>query len=49
MSIDYLAYIGISKVGTQRGCTILNYDDAGAIDFHTENYYQDKYLSLIHI
>lgn len=43
MSIDYLAYIGISKVGTQRGCTILNYDDAGAIDFHTENYYQDKY------
>lgn len=42
-SVDYLAYAGIYKIGSQRGCTILEYDAAGAIDFHQENYYQDKY------
>ena len=42
-SIDYLAYVGIYKQGTQRGCTILNYDQNGGLDFHQENYYQDKY------
>lgn len=42
-SIDYLAYVGIYKQGTQRGCTILDYDQNGGLDFHQENYYQDKY------
>lgn len=42
-SIDYLAYVGIYKQGTQRGCTILDYDKNGGLDFHQENYYQDKY------
>lgn len=44
-SIDYLAYIGISKVGTQRGCTVITYADDGSIEWHPESYYQDKYVS----
>lgn len=42
-SIDYLAYVGIYKIGSQRGCTIIDYGNHGDIDFHQENYYQDKY------
>lgn len=45
MSIDYLAYIGIYKLGTQRGCTVLNIDGNGGIEWNAENYYQDKYVS----
>lgn len=45
MSIDYLAYFGIMKLGTQRGCTLINYDKNGAISYNQENYYQDKYSS----
>ncbi len=45
MSIDYLAYSGISKVGTQRGCTVITFSPDGSFDCHAENYYQDKYLS----
>lgn len=45
MSIDYLAYIGISKIGSQRGCTVITYND-GEFDCVAENYYQDKYVSL---
>ena len=45
MSIDYLAYAGISKLGSQRGCTVINIDENGGIDFHPESYYQDKYVS----
>lgn len=42
-SIDYLAYSGISKFGTQRGCTnILSFQD-GNYTINQENYYQDKY------
>lgn len=44
-SIDYLAYVGISKLGSQRGCTIITYDENGDITFNMENYYQDKYVS----
>jgi len=46
MSIDYLAYSGIYKLGSQRGCGVLliNPDD-GALKAYHENYYQDKYLS----
>lgn len=44
-SIDYLAYIGISKLGSQRGCTVINIDENGGIEYGLENYYQDKYPS----
>ena len=44
-SIDYLAYVGISKLGTQRGCTVINIDENGGIEYGLENYYQDKYPS----
>ena len=44
-SIDYLAYSGISKLGSQRGCTVLNIDENGGIEYGLENYYQDKYPS----
>lgn len=42
-SIDYLAYSGISKFGTQRGCTIINASQDGNYTIKQENYYQDKY------
>ncbi|MBQ6931130.1 MAG: metallophosphoesterase [Clostridia bacterium] len=45
MSIDYLAYIGISKEGIQRGCTVINYAPDGEFEIIKENYYQDKYPS----
>lgn len=45
MSIDYLAYSGISKLGTQRGCTVLNASSDGKLISENQNYYQDKYLS----
>ena len=45
-SVDYLAYYGIYKLGSQRGCTIINIDENGNIDFHPESYYQDKYVSF---
>ena len=45
MSIDYLAYSGISRIGSQRGCGILNIDTEGNLTSKNENYYQDKYLS----
>lgn len=45
MSVDYLAYSGISKLGTQRGCKVLDISKDGSMTTHNENYYQDKYLS----
>ena len=45
MSIDYLAYIGISKEGSQRGCTIITYNPDGTFSCRAENYYQEKYIS----
>ena len=45
-SIDYLAYSGISELGSQRGCTVLNIDENGEAEYHLENYYQDKYASF---
>lgn len=45
-SIDYLAYPGISKIGSQRGCTVINIAKDGAISFAGESYYQDKYATL---
>lgn len=45
-SIDYLAYVGITKFGLQRGCTIINIHPDSSIENHLENYYQDKYKSV---
>ncbi len=44
MSIDYLAYRGIHKKGSQRGCTIITVSPDGSFDCYPENYYQDKYV-----
>lgn len=44
-SIDYLAYAGISKLGMQRGCTVIKIDGNGNATWNDENYYQDKYES----
>ncbi len=45
-SIDYLAYSGISELGSQRGCTVINIDENGNAEYGIENYYQEKYSSL---
>ncbi len=45
-SVDYLAYIGISKIGSQRGCTIIDAKTDGTFDCTGSNYYQDKYQML---
>ena len=44
-SVDYLAYTGIYKLGSQRGCTMINVDENGEIEYSAQNYYQDKYIS----
>lgn len=46
MSVDYLAYPGIYKLGSQRGCTVINVKPDGTFNCKAENYYQDKYTSL---
>ncbi len=45
MSIDYLAYPGIYKRGSQRGCTVINFAPHATFDCSQRNYYQDKYQS----
>lgn len=44
-SIDYLAYSGIDKQGSQRGCVVLDIAPDGTQTITHENYYQDKYVS----
>ncbi|MBR4858663.1 MAG: metallophosphoesterase [Clostridia bacterium] len=46
-SVDYLAYTGISKLGSQRGCTVMTIDEKGNMEYTAENYYQDKYESYL--
>ncbi len=46
MSIDYLAYSGIAKLGSQRGCTVITIKPDGNFECSAENYYQDKYQVL---
>lgn len=46
MSVDYLAYPGISKRGSQRGCTVITYFTDGSFDCKSENYYQEKYQGI---
>ncbi len=45
-SVDYLAYVGISKKGDQRGCAVLTVNPDGSYEQVFENYYQDKYPSV---
>lgn len=42
-SVDYLAYIGISKEGSQRGCTMITIKEDGNIEINKYNYYSDRY------
>ncbi len=44
-SVDYLAYPGIYKNGSQRGCTVIEIRPNGTADITPESYYQDKYVS----
>ncbi|MGN0463915.1 MAG: metallophosphoesterase [Acutalibacteraceae bacterium] len=46
MSVDYLAYPGIYKLGAQRGCTTITFSPDGSFDCANQSYYQDKYVSL---
>ena len=46
MSVDYLAYPGIYKEGSQRGCTVITFTPDGSFDCKPESYYQDKYTAL---
>lgn len=46
MSVDYLAYPGIYKKGTQRGCTVITFAPDGSFECASQSYYQDKYTSL---
>ena len=46
MSVDYLAYPGIYKRGSQRGCTMISFSPDGSFTCTQENYYQDKYESV---
>ncbi len=45
-SIDYFAYSGIDKTGSQRGCTVINCNPDTTFEIIHENYYQDKYQPL---
>ncbi len=42
-SIDYLAYIGIAKEGSHRGCSIITCKPDGEFDIDKYNYYSDRY------
>lgn len=45
-SVDYFAYLGIDKQGSQRGCTVITFSQGGTTHITHENYYQDKYIPL---
>lgn len=42
-SIDYLAYWGISEVGSQRGCTVITVKPDASFEIDKYNYYSDRY------
>ena len=42
-SIDYFAYSGIDKLGSQRGCTIITCKPDTAFTIDKYNYYSDRY------
>lgn len=45
-SIDYLAYIGIKNIGSQRGCTVITVSPDGSFDCEAKNYYLDEYVPV---
>lgn len=45
-SIDYFAYADIDKIGSQRGCAVINCSPDTSFEITHENYYQDKYVPL---
>ena len=45
-SIDYFAYSDIDKIGSQRGCSVINCSPNTDFEIIHENYYQDKYVPL---
>ena len=45
-SIDYFAYSGIDKIGSQRGCAVITCYPDTSFEITHENYYQDKYVPL---
>lgn len=45
-SVDYLAYMGIYKLGSQRGCTVIEVSPDTTFNCYGENYYQEKYRIL---
>ncbi len=45
-SVDYLAYPGIYKLGSQRGCTVIDFAPDGSFFVTPESYYQAKYASF---
>lgn len=42
-SVDYLAYIGIAKYGSQRGCSLIKSTPDGDFTIEKFNYYSDRY------
>ncbi len=42
-SIDYLAYIGVAKEGSQRGCSMITCKPDGEFSIDKYNYYSDRY------
>lgn len=46
MSVDYLAYIGISKEGRQRGCTTISVSPDTSFEIQPHNYYTDNYETV---
>ncbi len=46
MSVDYLAYPGIYKKGSQRGCTMISFNPDGSFECSAQSYYQDKYTGV---
>lgn len=46
MSVDYLAYPGIYKLGSQRGCTVITFAPDGSFTAEPQSYYQEKYTSF---
>jgi predicted MPP superfamily phosphohydrolase len=42
-SIDYFAYSGIDKQGSQRGCTMITCKNDGTFSIDKYNYYSDRY------
>ena len=43
--MDYLAYIGVSKEGSQRGCTVITTKPDTTFTVEKFNYYSDRYDS----